>query len=265
MAFDLSSITRGAAQTPPRILIHGVQGVGKTSLISGAPSPIVIQTEDGLGSIDVPAFPLAKSYADVMEALATLAGEDHGFKTVMIDSADWFEGMVWREYIRQNPTTEKGKVVNSIEDYGFGKGYVGAMDLWGDYIEAINYIRNERGMTIIQTCHTNVKRYNDPHTEPYDRYQLKLQDRAAAKLLEHSDVVVFQNYRVSVKETDGNRNRGVGSGERIAYTEERPAFIAKNRFSMPPEIVLPKDPLKVFDAVTQHIPYFSSKQTAQEV
>ncbi len=261
MAFDLNSIQRGSGNVPPRILIHGVQGVGKTSMIAGAPTPIVIQTEDGLGAIDVPAFPLAKTYGDVMSALETLAGENHEFQTLMIDSLDWFEPMAWREYVARNPTTEKGAAVRSIEDYGYGKGYVGAVDLWMDYIEAINYLRNERKMTIIQTAHTNVKRYNDPSSEPYDRYQIKLQERASAKLQEHCDIVMFQNWRVAVKEVSKDRNRGVGSGERVAYFEERPAFIAKNRCNMPSEITLPRDPLKVFDAVAQHIPYFKKQES----
>ena len=61
MAFDLSSIQKKAAMQAPRIMLYGVEGIGKTTFAAGAPSPIFIQTEDGLGSIDVPHFPLASS------------------------------------------------------------------------------------------------------------------------------------------------------------------------------------------------------------
>ena len=54
----------------------------------------------------------------------------------------------------------------------------------------------------------------------------------------------------------------MGSGERVAYFEERPAFIAKNRYTMPSEVTLPRNPAEVFGAVAQHIPYFSKQRNA---
>jgi hypothetical protein len=41
-------------------------------------TPIFILTEDGLGRLEVDHFPVAKSYKDVQEALASLKGE-HDF------------------------------------------------------------------------------------------------------------------------------------------------------------------------------------------
>ena len=62
----LNSIKRNKAKTE-RVIIYGESGLGKTTFATSAPNPIVIQTEDGLGEIDVPCFPLAESYIDVME------------------------------------------------------------------------------------------------------------------------------------------------------------------------------------------------------
>ena len=250
MAFDLSSIQKGANHLPPRILIYGVQGIGKSTLGAAAPDPIFILTEDGLGMLDVPHFPLASSFGEVMEGLLTLAQNDHDYKTLVIDSLDWLEPLIWRHTAAEHDH-------KSIEDFGYGKGYAFALDYWKDYLDALNYLRNTKGMTIIQTAHAEVKRYDDPTAEPYDRYQIKLHKGASAKVQEHSDVVLFSNYRITTVQSDVGMNkkkaRAVGGGERVLFAEERPAFAAKNRYGMPAE--LPLD----WDALASAIPYFNQK------
>ena len=78
MAFSLASIQRNQPKAP-RILVHGMPGVGKTTFAASAPDPIVIQTEDGLGALDVPTFSLATEYSQVIDALAYLYHEEHRF------------------------------------------------------------------------------------------------------------------------------------------------------------------------------------------
>ncbi len=97
----LSSITRNTPKTE-RVIIYGESGLGKTTFATSAPNPIVIQTEDGLGEIDVPCFPLAESYIDVMKALDALVNESHDFKTVVIDSLDWLETLIWKQVCSDN-------------------------------------------------------------------------------------------------------------------------------------------------------------------
>ena len=87
MAISLSSLQRNRPRMP-RIIIHGAPGIGKTSWACSAPDPVVIQTEDGLGNIDVAAFPLARSFSDVMEALTALYTEDHPYRSLVVDSLD---------------------------------------------------------------------------------------------------------------------------------------------------------------------------------
>ena len=235
MAISLASLCNSTALTPPRILVHGVAGIGKTTFAAGASDPALIITEDGLGTLDVTHFPLAKTFDEVMEALAALYTEDHQFKTVVVDSVDWLEPLIWRRACKDHGWS-------SIEDAGFGKGYVAALDLWRQYLEGLNALRDERGMTVIQIAHTDITRYDSPEHEPYDRYIIKLHARAAALLQEHSDVVLFANYRISTVKSDVGFNkkvtRALGSGERVLYTAERPAFLAKNRYGLPDSLPL---------------------------
>jgi hypothetical protein len=189
----------------------------------------------------VDAFPQAKSFADVMDAMGALYSEDNDFETLGVDSLDWLEPLVWAETIRRNNEANPSKTWNSIEDAGYGKGYLATLDVWRDYFEAINALRNDKGMAIVQTAHAEVKRYENPETEPYDRYQIKLHKMASALVQEHADMVLFANYKTSVTKTDVGMKkvtRGVGAGTRVIYTQERPAFLAKNRHNLPPELPL---------------------------
>lgn len=244
---------------PPRILIYGAHGLGKSTFGAMAPDPVFVQTEDGLDAIDVPAFPLAKSYQDVLKYLGELCQQDHNYKTLVVDSLDWLEPLIWAQLLAERPTTEKGVKVKQIEDYGYGKGYGYALDIWSEYINAINYLRNERNMMIVQTAHASIRKFENPETEAYDRYEIKLHKGAAAKIQEHCDIVLFANYFVGVKkENEGfkDRKRAIGSSERILYTEERPSAIAKNRYSLPAEIPFDKDG-NYWGVIASHVPYLN--------
>jgi hypothetical protein len=258
MAISLNSLMRGSVSKVPITLIHASGGVGKTTFAASAPSPVFIQTEDGL-HFDVPTFGLLRSFDDVLAAIGSLYSEPHNFQTVVIDSIDWLEPLIWAETARRNGWKD-------IEQPGYGKGYVAALDAWRSYIEGITALRDERGLTVVQIAHTDVKRFDSPEHEPYDRYVIKLQAKASALLVEHCDIVGFLNYRISTVKSDVGFNkkvvRAVGQGMRSLYVEERPAFVAKNRYSMPDSIDLPdvkgNDPA-LWAAFAQHIPALSSQ------
>lgn len=248
MAFNLSSIQRGVVVTPPRLIVYGPHGVGKTTLASEAPSPILLPTEDGKGQLDMPSFPIATSYADVCEAIGTLLNEQHEFSTLAVDSLDWLEPLIWAETCKRGGWTD-------IEQAGYGKGYIAAADVWREFFAGLVALREAKHMQVILLAHTEIKVFNDPSNEPYDRYQIKLQSRAAAIAQEWADAVLFVNFRTTTQKTDKGFKkfvtRGVGHGERLAYTEERPSHYAKTRYDMPAEIALPKG--GAYDAVAKHI------------
>lgn len=236
MAISLSSLNRIDGPKPPRIVLYGPHGVGKNTFAASAPKPVLINLEDGHPHDQpIDAFPKAQSFAEVMEAFGALYTEEHEFETLIVDSLDWLEPLVWAEACRRNNWPD-------IETPGYGKGYLAALDVWREYLDAINGLRNDKGMAVIQTAHAQITRFDSPETDPYDRYGIKLQKRASELLQEHADMVLFANYKVSTTKTDAGFNkkvtRGIGAGQRTLYTEERPAFLAKNRHRLPPELSL---------------------------
>jgi len=231
---SLSDIEKGKQQRPRRVLLFGIHGVGKTNWAAMAPNPVFIPTEDGLSDIDCHAFPLAKSYDEFKRRLETVASEEHNYQTVVIDTLDWLERLIHAQVC-----VDRG--VENIEDIGYAKGYTFALTYWREVLIALDWLRNERGMTVILLAHAKIERFENPETESYDRYSPKLHKLASAVVQEWCDEVLFANYRTYAK-TSGEgfdkRAIGVGQGERIIRTTERPAHVAKNRCGLPDELPL---------------------------
>jgi hypothetical protein len=235
VAFDLKQIRKSEGIKAPRLLLYSTHGLGKTTFAASAPNVVFILTEDGLGRLEVDHFPIATSFASVIEALDSLAQQDHAFQTVAIDSLDWLDNLIWQD-IHAN---------NDAKDLAYGKGAVIAADYWRSVLDRLNDLRNDKGMTIILIAHCQIKRFDSPETEPYDRYMPKLQERSSALVQEWCDCVFFANYRTIVKSEDVGFNnkvsRGITTGERLIYTSEKPSHLAKNRFNLPETIPLSWD------------------------
>ena len=243
MAFDMNSIV--SAKTlyrPQRFLIYGVQGIGKTTAACTFKDPVVLRTEDGTCALDVPTFPeVAGSYEDVVAAIQALHGE-HQFKTFVLDSLDWLEPLVWNKVCRDH-LDDKGQPLQSIEALGYGKGYVEAGNYWRFIQGGLDSLRLSRGMQIVLIAHSEIKTFSPPDSEAYDRYQVKLHKRAFALWQEWCDEVFFVNYRAILRSRDpqGKSFRAEGSGDRVVFTQERPALLAKNRWNLQPEISVGSD------------------------
>jgi hypothetical protein len=231
---SLANVSRSVAK-PPRIVLYGVPGIGKTTFAAMADKPIFVPVEDGLGKIDVPSFPKPETYDEFLDALQTLCDEEHDYRTVVIDSIDRLEPMMW-EYICQTTPTEKGAKVDSIEGYGFGKGYVIARAKWHNLLAGLDMLR-DRGMAVILLAHSTVARVEPPDLDAYDRYQLRLHKHADAVVCDWADAILFANYN-TVAVTSGERTRGKSDGSRVVYTTERAAWRAKNRYAMPDKIAI---------------------------
>ena len=230
----LDSVTTGKQSQPPRIMIYGGEGVGKSTFAASAPKPIFCQTEDGLSEIPTSKFPLVKEFDELMLQLKAVRDEQHEYQTLVIDSLDWLERIIWDRI-----AADYG--VKSIETAagGYGRGYQLALTYWRQVIAILNEIRDRRHMAIILVAHAKVERFEDPEHPAYDRYSPRLHKLANSLICEWVDAVLFATRRMRVDSDTGKAAPvGADGGERVLRANGSPAYIAKNRYSLPNEMSL---------------------------
>ena len=237
----MSRVQRGRTPKPPRLLVYGTEGIGKSTFAAQAPHPIFIQTEDGLDEIACDKFPLATTYEEVRAALAELHTEQHDYETVVIDSLDWLERLIWDQVCQETGAKSIEKA-----DGGYARGYTHALTYWREVVEGLNALRNGRNMVVVLIAHAKVETFEDPESSPYDRYSPRLHKHAAALLSEWCDAVFFatRKIRTQTEDTGFNRRRtiahaiGKDGGERILRTVGGPSCLAKNRFGIAEDLPL---------------------------
>ena len=235
--------TKGRIEGPMRILLYGTAGIGKSTFAAQAEEPYFISVEDGSNQLNVAGRSRPKSYPEVLAHLRLLHDEGHPYKTVVIDTVDAIEPMIW-EYIVKRDNTPK-KPLKTIASYGYGDGFVVAMTEWRKLVVALDVLF-AKGMNIILLGHSTVRAHKPPEGEGYDKYELKLHKGAAGYLREWADMVLFTNYEIHAVKSDARaKAQGVATGARLLYTSASAVYEAKNRFALPETLNLSFDDLRM--------------------
>lgn len=258
MAIPLKSLNSSRTTLPPRNLIYGPPGRGKSTLCSEFPHNIFLDVEKGLPSnIDAHIYPEeTEGYDGIIEAIGRLASEDHDFKSVSLDTLDRLEPFVWAKVCADNG-------LKAIEDAGYGKGYLLADKYWRDIIDGMNFLRRERGMIVNYVAHSTIERFESPTTAPYNTYDIRLHKRAKAMFQDEVDNIFFVNEDPTLKTDDVGFNKKVthaeGGGVRWIYCDGRPSFTAKNRGGMPARIMF--TPGQGYAELSKYFPAPATTQT----
>lgn len=251
MAISLSSLKKTTAKPNPFILFYGVAGVGKDTLAAEFPSPVLICTpgENPPTDVAIDTFPEISTFDDLMGAIESLYTEDNSFKTLIMSAAAGVEKIVWAETCRREGW-------KTLEEPGFGKGHLAADAVWDDLLDAVRALGRDKGMTVILIGHTEIKNFDDPASTSYSRYQPNMHKRAAERVTAAADIIGFLNHRVTIKTEKAafgtEKKEAAGAGVRMIYLEERPGFIAKNRYNMPDSIQFAKG--KGYAALAKYMP-----------
>lgn len=224
------NITRGKVEKAQKITLYGPEGVGKSTFAAQFPNVLFIDTEDSTTHMDVARLDKPTSMQMLIKQLKWVK-DNKPCQTLAIDTLDWAETLVKNHII-----TTHGVTSIELVEKGYGKGYTILEEQFGKLLNLLNEVV-DAGIHVVLLCHAKVARFEDP-TEmgAYDRYELKLEKKVAAKVKEWSDALLFAKYDVQVVNVDNKgatkgKNKAQG-GERKMFVESNPAYDAKNRFGL---------------------------------
>jgi hypothetical protein len=232
----LANVRKGRLHAPVRVLIFGVEGVGKSTFAMRAPAPIFLGKENGTEELDVERLPEPRDWTEVMEGIDSLQREETPYKTLVIDPVNWLEPLCWAHVC-------KAAGWASLDEPGYGKGFDAALDEWRRFVAALERLWETRKMNILLVAHAQVKGFNDPETaDTFDRYQIAMNQKAAGLLKQWCSAVLFARHELFThKHEKTKRVRGVSNGARRLFTQWSAAYDAKNRYSLPASLPLSWD------------------------
>jgi hypothetical protein len=235
----LGKITKGKIKKPPRLLVHGEPGVGKSTFAAGFPNPLFIDAERRTEHLDVSRLEV-DSWKEVLGVMGEiLKSEELPCKTLVFDTTDRMERMMWEEICE-----EFGK--SNIEDFGFGKGYEIAAKRWIRFVKGIEAIR-DRGMYIVLITHSVTRNFKNPLGDDWHKYLVDMNQKAFNILKAGVDGVGFARFDDQVHEEKGsNKKRGVYTGRRQLVFRHDPGFESKNGIGLPDKCELSFEAIKEF-------------------
>lgn len=225
-------ITRGKRARAQKVVIYGPEGIGKSTFAAEFPNPVFIDTEGSTDNMDVARLDKPTSWTMLNNEIAFIKANPTECGTLVIDTIDWAESMAVADVCAQH-----GK--KGIEDFGWGKGYTYVQEEMGRFLNSLSDLV-DMGINVVLTAHAQIKKFEQPdEMGSYDRYELKLGQKTGSKtaplVKEWADMVLFANYKTLVMTTDNGKKKAQG-GERVMYTNHRPAWDAKNRHGLPDEL-----------------------------
>lgn len=235
-------ISRTGSGLPPRIIFHGVEGIGKTSWAACSHSPIFGMTAGETGLLTLidahriqPAdhFDEFKSWSDLLNAILYLIKTPLPNRTFVLDTLNGAQAMCFQHVCT---TRFRGRPDLFA---AFGKGPEVSQTEWAGFLALLDQLREKRDMAMIALCHTKVKSYHNPLGDDYDRFTPDMHDKIWGLSHKWSDMVLFGNFDVAArKDSVLGRAKGSGGNRRTLLTERSAAWDAKNRYGLPRQIPL---------------------------
>lgn len=219
-------ILSGKKKMPQRVVIYGPEGIGKSTLASQFPNPLVIDTEGSTYHLDVKRFEeKPSSWQMLLSQVKYVLDNSTVCKTLVIDTADWAEKLA-KEHIM----SVKGWT--SLSQPGWGEGFTELEATFGSLLNGLTQIYN-KGLNIVLVAHAQIKTFTKPdETGSYDRYELKLEKKVAALVKEWADTIIFINYETFITSKDKQGKGTATGGKRVMHLEHKPAWDAKNRWGL---------------------------------
>lgn len=250
----LANVVKTSRQLPNRVFLHAQQKWGKTSFAAQAPGCIFICTrgEDGLDTLiksnqlpETAHFPESmQTWRHLLMAIDELLIHDHPFKALCIDTVNGAERLAVEHVVREE---FEGKLEN-YEAYGRGiKFLLPQMSL---LLQQLDKLREQKRMGIILLGHSQVKTFNNPEGDNYDRWEPVLEKQSYALLDRWVDMILFGNFETFTekKRKTDTKAKATGGNDRIIHTQRTAAYDAGNRYGLPPDIECGDSPAAAWKA-----------------
>lgn len=222
------NITSGPTATAQKVVLYGVEGIGKSTFASKFPNPVFIDTEGSTANMSVNRLDKPSSWQMLIDEVSYVK-QTKICSTLIIDTGDWAETLANQHIIARNGIT-------SIEDLGYGKGYTMVKEEFGKLLNLLSEL-TDAGINVVVTAHAELKKKEEPdQMGAYDRYQLKLSRQCAPLLKEWSDMVLFANYETTIVTDSKTKSKKATGGQRVMFTTHHPAWDAKNRHNLPEKL-----------------------------
>jgi hypothetical protein len=246
----LSQIKKGIelGKRKPITLFYAVEKFGKSTFAAQAPSPIFLDLEDGLIGLDVEKTPQIKSYDEFEEWLTTLSTEKHGYKTVIVDTVTKLEELIVRKICDKLGLANVEEFHdNHNKQTNFGAGAKMVAEYMKQVLEALRYIRDEKGVNIYILGHAKTKEIDDIENGKMSKYVIQLMNPVMDYLYRNVDLILFGNYKIITKTSDstafgGEKKKVATKNEpkRYLFTGSTPTSVNGGRVrGLPSEIELP--------------------------
>jgi len=253
----LELVTNGMSNYGQRIVIAGVEKVGKTTLACSAANALLVQLEAGAASIPVPKLPILDTWSKV-EALCLelIAGAKSGKiargSSIVWDSATALERIIHSEVLNIDP--DKNKVKPSTLNMetahgGYGKAYAVANQIFEKWTRYQDELSQYGGINIIVTCHVFAAKVFDPAHGEYDTWDLLLHSpknlRSYGKrefITQWADMVCFLHEPLFVQKAEKGTTlvKGIAANQgRVLAVDRTPGWVAGNRYRLNGVIPIP--------------------------
>ena len=221
-------IVTGKQKRAQRVVLYGVESIGKSTFAANFPKPLFLDIEGGTAHLDVDRAEI-NSADELIAALNEV--KKLNYQTIVVDSIDWTERLVVEGLLAQHKKT-------SIEDWGYGKGWVMVAEKMARLLTAFDDLIG-MNINVVLIAHSKVQRVEPPDLmSAYDRYELKMSKQASPLIKEWADELWFLKFKTKVMQSEGGKSKGMGGKERIMLTTHSAAYDAKTRSGLAEELPL---------------------------
>lgn len=211
------TINKGIQQSAVKVVVYGVEGIGKTTFASHFPAPLFLDLDRGSRRMDVERIDSIQDWPALMGTLDQIQRDPSlPYSTIVIDTADRAAKLASAYICKANGNKK------SIEEFGYGKGYVILAEEFSKLLVNAEVLVN-MGFNVVFLAHAMQRTVTRPDdTGSYDHWEMKLpgskNNSLGALLKEWADLLLFADYKVIIRQGADGKGKAAGGQRRMRAT-----------------------------------------------